>query len=187
MDQSGRETHRATAVVPELPPAPPGTLVMNLTTGTISPTPADSIPDPGTTDHTDPSPPILNPGNPLTVVITAASIRAGTATIGSPERARATLLVLNVTIRNVQADPYDFRQSSIRVVDSENRALRSFPGKMPGEQELDDGLIAHDLSRSGTVAFEVPSEADRHYMMYIHDDRRQEALCITLFQATESS
>lgn len=186
IDQTGREIPEVTGIIPEpLPPSLPGTLVMNLTTGTLGPTPVDSITYPGTTGSTYPFPPVMNEGNPLTLVINTATVRIRNATIEVPEIAESKLLVLNVTIRNVQADPYDLRQSSIRVVDSDNRELRPFFGRMPGEQEFGYGQILHDQSQSGTIAFEVPSQTDRHYMIYIYDDRKHEPLCISLFQATE--
>lgn len=186
IDQTSREPPSGTGVVPEpLPPSLPGTLVMNLTTGTIGPTPIDSITYSGTTGLTPPFPAVMNEGNPLILVINNASVRTGNASSEVPEIAEDKLLVVNVTIRNVQADPYYLRQSSIKVIDSENRGLQPLSGRIPGEQELGDGQILHDQSRSGTIAFEVSSQADRHYMIYIVDDRTHEALCISLFQATE--
>ncbi len=178
IDQIGREALGAVGVVPEPSPPPPAeTLVVNLTTG--------ANPDPGATGRIFPSPPVMNEGNPLILVINTATVRTRNATIEIPEIAESKLLVLNVTIRNVKADPYDFRQSSVRVVDSENREVGPFSGRIPGEQELGDGQILQDGSRSGTIAFEVPPRADRHYMIYIYDDRTYESLCISLFQATE--
>lgn len=176
-DQAGREAPRAAGLVAGPSPSPAETLVVDLRIG--------ANPDPGATGRAFPSPPVMNDGNPLTLAINAATVRTKDASIGVPETTESKLLVLNVTIRNVKADPYDFRQSSIRIVDSDNREVRPFSGRIPGEQELGDGQILHDRSRSGTIAFEVPPRADRHYMIVIHDDRTRESMCISLFQATE--
>ncbi len=188
IDRTGREASEATEVVPDPSPPPPAeTLVVNLPIGTVGPTPVDTIAYPGTTGGTSPFPLLMNEGNPLVLVINAATVRPGDAAREAPGIAECKLLVLNVTVRNVKADPYDFTQSSIRIVDSENRQVRPFAGRIPGEQELGDGRIAQDRSRSGTIAFEVPARADRHYLIAIYDNRRHESLWISLFQATEEA